>query len=62
MSETTSDKNLRTQKEINEDYTKCAVQYGDLCFKMMLMNEQLKVLSQKMSELNQEKPLPQATV
>lgn len=44
-------KKLRTQQEINQAYTQCAMQLGDLVFKSHTLLKQVDPLNEKIAEL-----------
>jgi hypothetical protein len=46
---------LRTRKEINQDYTNQAAQYGDLCFKNKYVKTQLDGIEKRLTDLSTEK-------
>lgn len=49
---------LRTQAQINEEYTQCALALGDKQFKVELAQAEIKELKKKMLVLAKEKPAP----
>ena len=53
---------MRTQLEINQEYTQCVTAYGDKVFKQKILQGEISQLEQKMFTLNQEKPSDAPTV
>lgn len=51
---------LRTQEEINQEYTACAAHLGDKIHKQILLQGEINALHDKMRMLNQEKSLEKA--
>ncbi len=49
---------MRTQQEINEEYTRCVIQYGDKTFRMKEAQKEIEALEHRMKELVAEKPSP----
>lgn len=46
---------LRTQAEINQDYTQCSINYGDKTFRQKILAHELQQLEQRMAQLLSEK-------
>ena len=57
-----NEKSLRTQEEINQEYTQCALQYGDKLFKMKLIQNEVAAIEVKMHVLASEKAIIPAPV
>lgn len=52
-------KPLRTQLEINQEYTQCATQYGDLSARIHQFHKTSNELMHRMYDLQTEKALPE---
>lgn len=51
---------LRTRSQIDEEYTRCATLVGDKQFKQRYLDVEIKLLFERMNQLNQEPCIPNA--